>query len=71
MALAHRALPRYGVQFHPESIGTPLGFQLLENFASLTRSQLSCYDGSTPLPGTHAFPAHETHPLCKFTIIVL
>ncbi len=51
MALAHRTLPRYGVQFHPESIGTPLGSQLLQNFATLTRLHAGAYDGSMPLPG--------------------
>ena len=32
MALQHRRLPVYGVQFHPESIETAGGHQLLENF---------------------------------------
>lgn len=32
MALQHESLPLYGVQFHPESIGTPQGKQLLWNF---------------------------------------
>ncbi len=32
MALQHRDLPVYGVQFHPESIGTPLGQRILANF---------------------------------------
>ena len=35
MAIAHRALPRWGVQFHPESILTPDGPALLANFLSL------------------------------------
>lgn len=34
--LAHTSLPYYGVQFHPESIGTAFGFQLLQNFSDLT-----------------------------------
>jgi anthranilate synthase component II len=32
MAMRHRSLPIYGVQFHPESIGTPTGMSLLGNF---------------------------------------
>jgi anthranilate synthase component 2 len=32
MAVQHRAFPVHGVQFHPESIGTPIGKQLLDNF---------------------------------------
>ncbi len=32
MALAHRSKPVYGVQFHPESVLTPVGEKLLANF---------------------------------------
>ncbi len=32
MAVRHRDLPAYGVQFHPESVLTPEGKRLLENF---------------------------------------
>jgi anthranilate synthase component 2 len=37
MAVQHRSLPRYGVQFHPESILTPEGPTIVENFLALTR----------------------------------
>ena len=39
MGLAHRSLPIYGVQFHPESIDTEHGHKLLANFLDLTRKR--------------------------------
>ena len=35
MALQHREFPIYGVQFHPESILTDHGMQMLQNFLEL------------------------------------
>ncbi len=35
MAMRHRVYPIWGVQFHPESIATPSGRQLLTNFLML------------------------------------
>ncbi len=32
MAVEHRQYPIYGLQFHPESIMTPLGIEILRNF---------------------------------------
>ncbi|RNF38698.1 anthranilate synthase component II [Planococcus salinus] len=34
MAVKHREYPVYGLQFHPESIGTPDGVKLMETFLS-------------------------------------
>jgi anthranilate synthase/aminodeoxychorismate synthase-like glutamine amidotransferase len=38
MAMKHRRYPIYGVQFHPESIGTEHGQRLLENFLRIAHS---------------------------------
>ncbi|MGH7593730.1 MAG: anthranilate synthase component II, partial [Gemmatimonadales bacterium] len=38
MAVRHRDLPVWGVQFHPESVGTSLGKRLLLNFMGLAAS---------------------------------
>jgi anthranilate synthase/aminodeoxychorismate synthase-like glutamine amidotransferase len=35
MAIQHRRHPTYGVQFHPESMLTPSGFNILSSFLSL------------------------------------
>lgn len=35
MAIRHRELDVYGIQFHPESIGTDFGQRILANFLSL------------------------------------
>ncbi|HXQ28040.1 MAG TPA: aminodeoxychorismate/anthranilate synthase component II [Gemmatimonadales bacterium] len=40
MAMKHRALPVYGVQFHPESIGTEHGKRLLLNFLRISEGAL-------------------------------
>jgi anthranilate synthase/aminodeoxychorismate synthase-like glutamine amidotransferase len=45
MALCHRNLPVYGVQFHPESVATREGKRLLANFLILAGFRLA----STPL----------------------
>ena len=41
MAVAHREYPVYGLQFHPESILTPLGYSILRNFLKMGRKDTS------------------------------
>jgi anthranilate synthase/aminodeoxychorismate synthase-like glutamine amidotransferase len=40
MGLAHRQLPIWGVQFHPESIASQHGHDLLRNFLTLARARV-------------------------------
>ena len=35
MAIQHKSLPIYGLQYHPESIGSPDGLKMIENFVKL------------------------------------
>ncbi|HEY2596359.1 MAG TPA: aminodeoxychorismate/anthranilate synthase component II [Chloroflexota bacterium] len=44
MALQHREFPVYGVQFHPESILTEHGKDLLRNFLEVPRTNPSPFD---------------------------
>jgi len=37
MAMRHRALPIFGVQFHPESIASEAGHDILRNFLAIAR----------------------------------
>jgi anthranilate synthase component 2/para-aminobenzoate synthetase component 2 len=39
MAFAHRARPIFGLQFHPESVLTPQGRLMIDNFLRRTRAQ--------------------------------
>lgn len=40
MAIEHKSLPLYGLQFHPESIATPCGQDLIRNFVEITRREV-------------------------------
>jgi para-aminobenzoate synthetase len=56
MAVAHRERPLWGVQFHPESICTDYGRQLLANFRDLTVDHAGSRAGRGPAlsePASH------------------
>jgi len=40
MGLSHKKLPIFGVQFHPESIASQYGYQLIKNFLDNTGTKL-------------------------------
>ncbi|RHZ11998.1 hypothetical protein DYB37_010500 [Aphanomyces astaci] len=39
MAFKHRTFPHYGVQFHPESVCSEFGYQLLQNFRDISTGE--------------------------------
>lgn len=40
MACAHKSLPIYGLQFHPESVLSPEGRKLVDNFLGIVRGRV-------------------------------
>ena len=50
MAISHRTLPVFGIQFHPESYGTAGGDQLIRNFLG-SAGVLAGWTGSVSPPG--------------------
>ena len=44
MAIKHKQFPLFGVQFHPESVGTLAGKQILINFLSEARKEIGHHE---------------------------
>ena len=69
MAIEHTSLPLYGIQFHPESIGTPLGKDILKNFLGTTSAEkkpLSLGKKSEKKP--YLLASRETNDRTEITI---
>jgi anthranilate synthase component II len=56
MALSHVELPIHGVQFHPESIATQTGHELLANFVEMATGRTS------PMPALRPATVAMMHP---------
>jgi anthranilate synthase component 2 len=50
MGLRHNSLPLWGLQFHPESIGTPGGSRILRNWLELAGEPLGLPEEPPPFP---------------------
>ncbi|MEJ1931982.1 aminodeoxychorismate synthase component I [Nostoc sp. NIES-2111] len=62
MGLRHRHLPLWGVQFHPESICSEYGYQLLQNFKSITEESLNQNGKYRPTSARKVFSIPHTPP---------
>jgi para-aminobenzoate synthetase len=67
MAVAHRRLPTFGIQFHPESIATELGAELIANFRRQTSGRTR--RSAPPRPGrpgaSGQVPASKARPAAR------
>ena len=68
MALRHRDLPRWGVQFHPESIASHYGREIVRNFGELTR-RARANRPATAETATVPVAARDTGPVGELRLI--
>ncbi|MGH3765835.1 MAG: aminodeoxychorismate synthase component I [Pseudonocardiaceae bacterium] len=73
MGVRHRYRPAWGVQFHPESIRTEHGMDLLRNFARLTREwsenrPARSSTRRTSLPALRTLPRREDAPAMRVLV---
>ncbi|MFJ8743084.1 aminodeoxychorismate synthase component I [Embleya sp. NPDC127516] len=66
MALRHESLPRWGLQFHPESVASEFGEQLLWNFAE----SIGGHYASPPPEYARWAPSSDSAPAPQFELAV-
>ena len=62
MAAAHASQPHYGVQFHPESVSTQFGDQLIRNFLQLARDHILAAHPHPKSPNPNPNPNPNPRP---------
>ena len=73
MGVAHRSRPIWGVQFHPESICSTFGRQIMQNFRRLASNYGSARPVTCPLPAGAPRPANGnrfTRPVTPMRMFV-
>lgn len=75
MAIRHRTRPRWGVQFHPESIASEHGREIIANFRQLTLAHAGQAHGKArdraeelPVPADPGLPAADAYQLLEVTV---
>lgn len=71
MAARHRTKPQFGVQFHPESIASTYGPQILKNFMDLSQSNRNIRAPFGTLPAIKKPPQDRQTPTLKVKILPL
>ncbi|KAG0579596.1 hypothetical protein KC19_4G109400 [Ceratodon purpureus] len=67
MGMSHRNRPHHGVQFHPESVATAYGKQILENFRTITEEYWQRHDWQPGNKSSQVFripalPSNQENP---------
>ncbi|GLZ36932.1 aminodeoxychorismate synthase component I [Actinokineospora sp. NBRC 105648] len=71
MGVRHRERPAWGVQFHPESVCTEHGTDLLANFARLTRQWWSDHPGQVVVSAPAQLPIAPPAPVEPFARVLV
>ena len=67
MAMEHVTRPMWGVQFHPESINTEYGRQIIHNFIEMVRSRIHRKRRHTPIAEERPAAPVRTQPVAQQT----